>query len=252
MSIRRRISLRLLAKLQISSRSVSARSSSPSYPSMIPSSRSRACWSFGNNPSISLAENLGILVSDQALLRTHVLSHPARVNRALGNKPSCITGTTSILVLNLLISPSAMLRITSARNLTGYYVRRATSIFRERPAEGFLQEALSASRGQSRAYFREYFSTATVRRRIHCASVECADCVGDLVAGSNGYVSLKAPPPPAFLSLCGLTGMSLQDIGHKKNFAGTIREAPAVPAHRGISTMFVRTSRKGRLWPTFR
>jgi hypothetical protein len=76
--------------------------------------------------------------------------------------------------------------------------------------EGKNWEA-SVTRDLSRLVFHDLYPGVVAAIHKHDAArpvaVE-ATCVGDLVAGSNGYVSLQAPPPPAFLSLCELRNES--------------------------------------------
>jgi hypothetical protein len=88
-------------------------------------------------------------------------------------------------------------------------VRGATSIFRERPAEGFLQKLFGFEGAKPRVLSGVLFSDRAQPNPLRIR--ECADCVGDLVAGSNGYVSLKRLLlPPS--SLYADSGMSL---GHR-------------------------------------
>jgi hypothetical protein len=154
-----------------------------------------------------LAENLGILVSDQALLRTH--PRIAGVNRALGNGARLHNWNDIDLVLNLIDFTVGDAPHHFREEPHRVYVRRATSIFRERPTEGFLQKLFGFEGAKPRVLSGVFFSDRAQPNPLRIR--ECADCVGDLVAGSNGHVSLQAPPP-RLSSLYADSGMSL---GHR-------------------------------------
>jgi hypothetical protein len=141
------------------------------------------------------------------LLRTH--PRIAGVNRALGNGARLHNWNDIDLVLNLIDFTVGDAPHHFREEPHRVYVRRATSIFRDRPAEGFLQK-LFGFQGQSRAYFREYFS-ATVRSRIHCASVNAriASAISSLdLTDTSAFKRLLLPPS----SLYADSGISL---GHR-------------------------------------
>ena len=147
MSILRRISLRLLAKL-ISSRSVSARSSSPSYPSIIPSSISRACWSSGNNPSIAWRK---ASASSSAMRLCSALILESRgSDRALRNGARLHNGNDINLVLNLVDLTVGDAADHFRQEPHRVHVRGATSIFRSARQKASCRSS-SASRGQTRS-----------------------------------------------------------------------------------------------------
>ena len=153
-----------------------------------------------------LAENLGILVSDQALLRTH--PRIAGVDRALGNGARLHNWNDIDLVLNLIDFTVGDAGSSPRGTSPGLRVR-GTSIFRESPTEGFLQKLFGFEGAKPRVLSGVFFSDRAQPNPLRIR--ECADCVGDLVAGSNGYVGLQAPPPGPS-SLYADSGMSL---GHR-------------------------------------
>ena len=118
------------------------------------------------------------------MLRTH--SRIPRVNRALGNGARLHNGNDIDLVLNLIDFTVRDAPHHFREEPHRVYVRRATSIFRERPAEGLLQKLFGFEWTKPCVLSGVLFSDRAQSNPLRIR--ECADCVGDLVAGSNGCV----------------------------------------------------------------